>query len=187
MPRRIFLAINLDEKTKNYLDSLKKRWPQLPCKWVKKEGLHLTLVFLGYLGENQLTLLTRAAKEIGPRHQPFSVFFNKVSYGPTGKFPPRLLWVEGEVSSSLSALKNDLDEALKKELKFFPEEREFKPHITLGRIKTFSWRRLEKEERPIIDFPLEVEVLVNSFEIMESHLKRQGAEYQILDSIKLNG
>ena len=63
------------------------------------------------------------------------------------------------------------------------EARPYSPHITLARIKTWEFRRLE--DRPEIDEPIDLTFEVNSFEIMESFLKRSGAEYEVLESISL--
>ena len=65
------------------------------------------------------------------------------------------------------------------------EKREFSPHITLARIKTWQWREIEPEERPEIEREIDLNFEVNSIEVMESAIKRTGAEYNILESIKL--
>lgn len=186
MPRRIFIAINISERIKEELDSLKKQWPALPCKWVKREGLHLTLAFLGYLNDKQLETLLEQTKEIGKLHQSFSIFFTQVCYGPDRKLPPRLIWIKGESSEPLAKLKEDIDKIIKEKLNIYPEEREFSPHITLGRIRAWDWRRFEPEERPLVNMGVNFEIPVKSFEIMESHLKRDGAEYTVLDAVLLD-
>jgi len=59
------------------------------------------------------------------------------------------------------------------------------PHITLGRIKTWEFRRMEPEERPEINEDINLNFEVNSIEIMESQLKRNGPDYTILESCPL--
>ncbi len=54
MRPRVFIAINLPEDIKNELISFQKKWPNLPCRWTKKENLHITLLFLGHLNEEEL-------------------------------------------------------------------------------------------------------------------------------------
>lgn len=185
MPRRIFIAINLPEKIKEELFNFQKEWPTLPCRWVEKENLHLTLAFLGYLNDEQLIEVFKITKEVTEKNGPFSISLNRVCYGPRKEMPPRLVWVEGERSKELSKIKNDLDKLLSEKIDFLPEEREFFPHITLGRIKKWNWRQIEPEERPEVNIEVSFEIPVNSIEVVESHLKRTGAEYEILESFKL--
>ena len=185
MRHRIFIAINLPEKIKKELSSFQKKWPTLPCRWVKKENLHLTLAFLGYLNEEQLNVVLKITKEVVEKNGPFSISLNKTCYGPGKKFPPRLVWVQGQRSEGLSKLKKCLDRLLSEQINFLPEKRDFLPHITLGRIKKWNFRQIEPEERPDVNIEVSLEIPVNSIEVMESHLKRTGAEYEILKSFSL--
>jgi 2'-5' RNA ligase len=93
-----------------------------------------------------------------------------------------MFWVEGEKNRNLAILQYGLEKEL---LGVQPEKeiREFKPHITLGRIKTFEWRQLKK--RPNIEENINLVCPVNSIEIMESQLKPGGPDYFILESINL--
>jgi 2'-5' RNA ligase len=63
--------------------------------------------------------------------------------------------------------------------------REFLPHITLGRIREWQWRQIDVEERPLIEKDISINFKVISIDVMESQLKRTGAEYSILKSFSL--
>lgn len=182
---RVFVAINLPEKIKKELIDFSQKWPDLPVRWTKEESLHLTLAFLGYLNDEDLVKVCQAIQEIDSKHSSFSITFTKIDYGPKDKEAPRLIWLEGEKSKELSLLKKSLDKILIQTIGFLPENRDFTPHITLARIRKWDWQRIEPEERPEIteDFLMDFEV--RSIEVMESRLKKSGAEYAILESIKL--
>jgi len=66
------------------------------------------------------------------------------------------------------------------------ESRPYTPHLTLGRIKTWEFRKIEPEERPKIDEDINLSFEVNSIEIMESQLKRGGPKYTILENFPLS-
>jgi len=185
MLHRIFIAINFPENIKAELLNLQKRWPTLPCHWIGKENMHLTLAFLGNVSDEELNVIFNIAKEIVEKNKQFSINFIKSAYGPGTRPPPRLVWIEGKKSRELSKLKEDLDALLSQKINFQPEKREFLPHITLGRINTWNWKRIEPEERPDVEVETSLEIPVKSIEIMESHLKKTGAEYTILMSAKL--
>jgi len=188
MKHRIFIAINLPEDIKKELSSFQSRWPELPCRWTKKENLHITLAFLGYLTDEELLEVLRTAKKVSQRHKLFSIILNKICYGPPKKMPPRMVWVEGEKSEELGKLQKDLENSLfTASIKSLEESevRPYTPHITLGRIRQWEFRQIEPEERPEIEEEISLNFEVNSIEVMESELKRGGAEYTILESLLL--
>ncbi len=186
MRHRIFIAINLPEDIKKKFLDYQRKWSELPIRWVKKENLHITLIFLGYLTNEELIDVCKITKEKAEKHQSFSLTLNKTCYGPPKKMPPRMVWIEGEKSESLTGLKNDLEKS------FFDfgilrntEKRAFSPHITLGRIRQWEWQRIEPEERLDVSEDISLSFEVQSIEVMESQLKRGGAEYVILESVSL--
>lgn len=187
MRYRIFIAINLPEGIKKELSSYQAKWPELPCRWTKKENLHITLAFLGYLSDDELLEVLKITKEVASRNSPFLINLNKICYGPPKKMPPRMVWVKGEKSAELGKLQKDLENSLLatsiKGLE--PETRTYTPHITLGRIRAWEFRQIEPEERPQIEEDISLSFTVSSIEVMESQLKRGGAEYTILESCKL--
>ena len=195
MKHRIFIAINLPEDIKKRLEDYQGKWPDLPIRWTKKENLHITLVFLGYLTDDELLEICKITKEVASRHQSFSINLNKIYYGPPRKMPPRMVWVQGEKSKEFILLKDDLEKSLlEKFTQYRPAlleksgagaGRAFSSHITLGRIKAWEFRQIEPEERPLVDEEINLIFEVNSIEVMESKLKRGGAEYSILESCSL--
>jgi 2'-5' RNA ligase len=164
MRRRIFIAINLPDEIKKQLADYQGKWLELPCRWTKKENLHITLEFLGYLADEELMELCQKTRETTSVKKVFSVCLNKICYGPPKKIPPRMVWVTGEKIKELN----------------------ISPHITLGRIKTWQFRQIEPEERPEINEDINLTFEVKSIEIMESHLRRRGGpEYTVLESVPL--
>lgn len=188
MRQRIFIAINLPEEIKNQLLDYQQKWPELPIRWVKKDNLHITLIFLGYILDKELLEVIKATKEVVQKRAPFLITLNKICYGPPQKIPPRMIWVKGEKSENLIKLKDDLEKSLLEKVNFsFLENREFSPHITLGRIQRWEWRRIEPEERPEVEEDISLSFEVKSVEVMESKLKPKGAEYSVLESVVLGG
>lgn len=198
MPHRLFIAINLPENIKEKLISFQKKIDEKfsslgeevsqagIIRWTKKDNLHITLIFLGYLGDKELATIFKVVKEVVSKYQPFSINLKQICYGPKEKMPPRMIWVVGERFKTLALLKEDLEKSLiDSGIRFSLEEREFTPHITLGRIRTWLWRQIEPEERPEILEDISLDFEVKSIEVMESKLKRGGAEYTVLISALL--
>lgn len=190
MRRRIFIAINLPEEIKKQLIDYQNKWLDLPCRWTKKENLHITLFFLGYLTDQELVEVLKIAKEVTQRIQPFSIDLIKICYGPPHqKKPPRMVWAMGENSEELGKLRKDLETFLLSSVALAKEDinekRGYTSHITLGRIKQWEFKRIDPKERPVVDVDISLSFEVNSIEVMESQLKPRGSEYTILESLPL--
>lgn len=189
MPHRIFIAINLPKDIKTELLACQKDLKDLPVRWVKEDNLHITLIFLGHLRDEEIPDICNAVREVAQKTNPFFIHFKEICYGPPKKSPPRMIWALGKESQKLSSLNNDLEQkflaATARKSSAF-ESRPFSPHITLGRLKQWEWRWIEPDERPEVKKELPLYFEARSIEVMESYLKRGGPEYAILESVPLS-
>ncbi|MFP2932284.1 2'-5' RNA ligase family protein, partial [Pyxidicoccus sp. 3LG] len=84
---RLFTAVTLgptiETRTVEELGRLRALAPH--ARWVKVEGVHLTLVFLGEVEEARLPELRAALEPVGPRHGPFVLSVG----GGAASAPPR--------------------------------------------------------------------------------------------------
>jgi 2'-5' RNA ligase len=136
---RTFIAIELDEPTKMQLMDLQKRlkveMPERAIRWVRAEGIHLTLKFLG---DGPATRIERIAEELKEACQGFAPFGLKCV--GLGCFPnarrPRVVWVGiEEETGNLARLQRAIEKRLAP-LGYPPEKRPFNPHLTLGRVRS---------------------------------------------------
>lgn len=178
MVRRMFIAINLPEPLKTELLSYREKWKDIPCRWTAKESLHITLVFLGNTSDTELQEISKILHKVAVKYAPFSIELSRISYGPSLK-DPRMVWVEGKASKELLSLQKDIAK------EFVEEKRSWALHLTLARLNELEFRRIDPTERPDVEEEISVSFPVHSIEIMESKLKRGGAEYTICESISL--
>ncbi|MDP2910692.1 MAG: RNA 2',3'-cyclic phosphodiesterase, partial [bacterium] len=143
---RIFIAINFPENIKKKLADYREKWPELTARWTKSDNIHITLVFLGYISDEEMPEICEIVKEVISKYNSFDISLNKICYGPPDKKPARMIWAMGKKIGELGLLKKELDE----KLGVF-ENREFAFHITLARISQWAWQRIEPEERPEIN------------------------------------
>ena len=186
MLHRVFIAVNLPEEIKEKFFSFGKKYQSLPAKWVEKENIHITVLFLGNLDDNQLFETIQSAKQVLKNHKPFLIKIERLAYGPDNKIPPRLIWAGVSKSREFSALKNDIENTIfdLPEYKYKTKEAKgFNPHITIARIESFKFRALTN--KPEIDITLNMQFEISSIDIMESVLTKKGPEYTILESINL--
>ncbi len=185
--RRIFIAINLPDSVKKELFSLQQKIADLPVRLTKRSNLHITLVFIGYVDNEELLEICRLTKETAGEHSSFEVRINKVSLGPL-KGRPRMVWAVGLKNIFIGDLRKKLEDSLFNSSKSGYrqlENKAFSPHITLGRINHSQWKKLP--EKPEIDKKISITFPVDSIEIMESRLSRAGSDYIVLESVGLAG
>jgi 2'-5' RNA ligase len=183
MGHRIFIAINLPEDVKRELSLYQENWPSLPARWTKKENLHITLVFLGYVNSEELPEICQIVRDVAARNDSFDLNLKKITYGPPKNNPPRMVWTEGEKSKELGKLHGDLENSLCNRLNVIEDKgKPYSPHITLGRIKAWELQRMDPEDKPEINEGISFNFEVNSIEVMESFLKKKGPDYMVLES-----
>ena len=185
MLHRIFIAINLPKAVKEELLSIQEQYLEIPAKWTKIENLHLTLAFLGNRNEEEVAKIIEIIKELSKNYAPFSLSFKNICYGPSLK-NPKMIWRKIELSNELRIIKSGLDEALLKNINFELDKKGFNPHVTLARLRMWDFQKMNPEERTIQQIDKDLSFDVQSIDVMQSVLKRTGAEYTILESIKLS-
>ena len=80
--KRVFIAINLPDEVKEnliqYIAKIKKINFSHNLKYVKPQGLHLTLHFLGYLTDEQIEQVKTAISQVIENKQSFSLTINQL-------------------------------------------------------------------------------------------------------------
>ena len=186
---RTFIAIDLRQELKNILLRLIEELDEMDkehnkIRWIKKEGMHLTIKFLGNIENEKIPEIEKALKNILEKFESFVLRLKGTGTFPPGSKNPRVLWVGIEEEETLKALQYQIEAELEK-LGFPRENRKFQPHLTLGRVKVFSNFRqtlllLEKYRERIFG-----EMKVEKITFFQSKLKPTGAEYSILSEFEL--
>jgi 2'-5' RNA ligase len=147
-------------------------------KWVDPKNFHITFSFLGEVKSERLDSLKRTGEEVQKLFHNFPVSFSQLGAFPS-RNKPKIIWLGIEQGEEiLDSLAKELERRLL-EQKFTLENREFKPHLTLGRIR--SQKGIEKlSEKLNLHFPESAEFLFTHFSLKESHLKPGGAVYKTI-------
>ena len=187
---RIFVAVGLSADARGQLvDAVERIRQEVQdgVQWANPDGMHVTLKFLGNIPSSRLTPLFECLNPVAAAHQPFPLELNGLGMFPN-RHKPRVLWagVSGDLGA-LSRLQQDSEKAITA-LGHPPEERPFRPHITLGRPR----RTISDAQRGRIGTVVSgltptppVRWVVDSVEVMQSELHPSGARYTVLDSVAL--
>ena len=183
---RAFIAIDLDREIKGRLSSLVNALDRgdRKIKWIKDQGMHLTLKFLGDISPDQREKIERALDKIAAGSESFEMNLSGTGYFPPYRKRPRILWCGIEAGGSLKAIQASVESEMER-LGFPREKREFHPHITLGRIK------IPQGLDPVIDAMEDYSgrpfgsMTVKHLTLFKSTLLPTGAEYSILHEVDL--
>jgi len=181
---RLFLAAELPVAVRERVVELREElvgdlrgW-----RWIRPEGIHLTLRFLGEVDEAQEHSARSAWRDAVASVSRFHVRLTGL-----GRFPERggarVLWAgleETEPGGALTTLAATL-ETVARELGWPPETRGFHPHLTLAR----RARGARTVETPTAPAGTGAVGWVREVILFQSRLQRRGASYTALDSFPL--
>jgi RNA 2',3'-cyclic 3'-phosphodiesterase len=149
-------------------------------KWVEPENLHWTLQFLGDLTDVEMAEVCLRTVRTAAKHEGFTLEARGVGAFPSNQ-RPRTLWLgAGEGAESVVALQADIEAALSS-LGFRGENRQFVPHLTLGRVGRGAdgGRMLSERLAKLADFDAGAQG-VDAVTVYASELGPQGPTYHVL-------
>ena len=173
--RRIFIAVNLPEEIKGQIyEKLSSKIPQKECKVVSMQNLHITMKFLGYITDEKLNEIQEKMKVLENMHA-----FNAQISG-IGDFNARVIWIGiAEGNEELRRISAMLDSALN------AHDERFHAHITLARNKILRRKEVDEFLGKLKAENYSAGVKVESIDIMESKLMRNGPEYSVVKRVML--
>lgn len=152
-------------------------------KVVSTDHLHLTLKFLGDTEDGLVPEIVTAIREAAAGLRPF-----EIRVRGTGAFPSparmNVIWVGVEGAEPLARIAAALDASLET-LGFARENRPWKPHVTIARVK--GRRDLDRVRRIV---EAHADELFATHRVDSIHLKRSlltptGAQYSVVESVRL--
>ncbi len=183
---RTFIAVKIQPETKllDLISRLKQKFQDEGIKWVETDNLHLTLRFIGETTREQVIKIGDILELLSDKYQPFSFRLDHIGYFKSGR-QPRVLFLAIDNDTFLKSIVADIEEQLEV-LGFEKESRQFKPHLTIGRIKFMKSKEAfysaikEMDENDIQN------VDVSEIIFYQSVLSSDGPEYKPLRIVKLN-
>lgn len=188
---RTFLAANIPDYIKNNILSLinMMKIGGGEVKWVNPENIHITIYFFGEVVEGNISVLSNELMGLKGITLPFKVTIKGVSAFPNPR-RPRIIWCGIEDNNHvLKDLNNFVREAVNNnKLNVKLENREYKPHLTIGRVKGRYFDSLIKK---IILSELKVfgSFVVDELSLYSSALTKKGPIYKEIErySFKKSG
>lgn len=179
---RTFIAVDLAAGVRGRLTALQEELGRsgFGVKWTRADTLHLTLLFLGEVEELEVVSICRVVRQRARKHEPFAV-----DVAGLGAFPnlrrPKILWAGlTDGVAELRALHADLEEGLLDLGCYRREDREYTPHLTLGRLshddRAEEWGTILAKYADWQGGSSPVDEVL----VMASEMRRGGPEYSVL-------
>lgn len=183
-PLRLFLAIPCGERLREALSArLDASVADLPLRWTSPHSWHITLQFLGDWPESRVPTLVEALSGVsGP--PPFTMV-----PGGLGAFPdlrrPRVLFLQMGDDGAAAGLAKTVREKVAGIWPDGPQdEKVFRPHLTLSRIRRpLSARDIKSLEN--IDLSNLPDMPVEGFNLYSSVLGKEGARHTAIAELGL--
>jgi 2'-5' RNA ligase len=183
---RLFVALDIPEEVRAGIGALieKLRSVCRGARWVRIEGAHVTLKFIGHVATEQTEEIKSALSKV-PFPAEIHINFRSLGFFPNER-RPRVLWAGIENGAKLGAVAAEMDAVLEP-LGIAREQRAFSPHLTLARFdspKGLDGLRAAIAAEASLEFG---SANATAFHLYQSVLKRNGAEYTRLATFNVQG
>ncbi len=187
---RLFIALPLPEKAEQFLgyiiDDLKQKRGKV--KWVSSKNIHLTMKFLGNTEKSKIEDIKSAIKKTASKHSQINSTINKINGFPNLN-RPRVIWAGLDNNENcldkLENIASDIDDEMS-QLGFEKENKKFKSHLTLGRVK--DNKNIGELTKYLETYRINPQsVLFDKIVLFKSTLTPQGAIYERLYQADLGG
>ncbi len=180
---RTFAAIEFPSRTKAIVQATTQQFKGIKGRisWVKPQGVHLTLKFLGKISPQQLGRVKAALEVSVDNITPFNLRLTELGIFPDKNHPRVIWWGVNADTHQLLKLRRNIENQLVN-CGFPREQHPFIPHLTLGRVREIAQpqqlvKLISKAKLPATD-----SIAVNQLKLYKSTLTGTGAIYSYLAS-----
>lgn len=182
---RLFVAFPLAVEVKDYLGSViaDLRPHSDGIRWVAPKNVHLTARFLGDTEEARISKLNLLIDTVADAHRSVSSSLTQLGAFPNLK-RPRVIWAGiGDGVEALGKIARDVELRVR-QLRFEPESKAFKSHLTLGRVREGA--RLDAFAEFMTGYVLQpMPLIFDRLVLYKSTLTSQGPIYERLHEAEL--
>ncbi len=186
---RAFIGVEVGDEVRRKAVALQQQLARTGAgvKWAAADGMHVTLLFLGELDDRDILPVCRAVEAVAATEPGFPLRVSGVSAFPNAR-RPKVVW--GGITDGADQLRR-LYTALEPKLLdlgvYRREERDYTPHLTLGRVKGEADGLTLAPELPKLLAWDGGRTVVNEVCVYSSEMRRDGPEYVVLGRAELTG
>ena len=184
---RMFCAFELPEslrvRIKEHAERVREVVPDAAASWSRPENIHLTMKFFGNMDQANVAIVSDVLARVAKESAPIGI-----AVGGTGVFPrpsrPQVLWIGiDDRTGALAKLQKRVEDECARE-GFPKEDRAFRPHLTIARIRNSHNANHLSEAHLKLEFA-SVEVILNELVFFRSELSPKGSKYTPISRSRL--
>ena len=179
---RVFLALEIPGEIKEHLGVVKDQLAARirGVRWVNEEAQHITLKFFGEQEEKRVSEIGDALSGIERQYDPVAAALRGVEAFPDRKRARVIVMALEKGVDNIRMIFHDIEDRLSG-LGIEKEKRSFRPHITLGRMRTPG----PLLDRDIVAVEMK-DFTVNRMVLFQSMLRPAGAIYTPIREFEFN-
>lgn len=186
---RLFVALELPAAAAagfaHWLECARRGAPEHGLRWMRADGAHLTLRFLGETDPAAVLALAADLAAVAARHAAIEAEIGSLPGAFPARGPVRVVWIGVSPAGPIAALAAEVAGACEARLGLAAESRPFTPHLTLARAGR-SWRRADFEAwRARLELPAPITVRFEHLSLIESRPGSGGSRYAEVASAAL--
>ena len=184
---RVFCAFELPQVLRSRIEKhsqqVREAVPEAAASWSRPDNIHLTMKFFGNVDEARVPSISDALVRVVEELSTI-----KISVGGTGVFPrpsrPQVLWIGiDDISGALAEVQKRLEDECARE-GFLKEDRAFRPHLTIARLRKPNNANRLAEAHLQAEFP-PTDLILNELVLFRSELSPKGSRYTSLSRHRL--
>lgn len=185
---RSFIAIEINDTIRGRLSDIQNTLKKVNghVSWVQPQNVHCTLVFLGDIFQPAVDSVANALAKTAAGCKPFEIEISSLGFFGSAR-SPRIIWagMTGQTDVLINLQGKITAAVLQAGLK--PDEKPFKPHLTIGRVRSNRNAPALVEAIKANETKTFGKNSVGRVVLMKSQLTASGPIYSILLAKSLDG
>ncbi len=176
---RLFVSVEVSDELKENIIEIQKRFNDFDIKFVEKQNLHFCLKFLGEVEESKIDQIKEVLSKLPEQFEKFKIKIAGLNAFPNKNYIKVLFLEVKDGRNEMVALAEVIESKLGK------SDKQFIPHLTLGRVK--SGKNKEKLKELIKELEnIEIgEMVVDKIKLIKSELTPSGPVYGEVFAVSL--
>jgi 2'-5' RNA ligase len=177
--RRLFIGLPLSDALRKRLVLEMDALPQIALLPIAKDNLQVTLMFLGFVHDEDVPEMCQRVGEVAQRVEPFELSFTAIKLVESAE-NPKMITLVGEPSDGLRLLREEMEKAFSA---FVTERKSYSPTVTVAKIKKNKWLALDPQ--PTLKEKLSILEMIDTVVVYESLSLEGKRRYEPIDTFPL--
>ncbi len=175
---RCFIGIRLPDNVIERIDNIKGRIdsPDIECKFVESENLHICMAFLGEVVEERVNKISDKLEDICNNHEKMNLKITGIKLIPNDSYVRVIALDVKDTTNNIQSIMDEIHKNI--------GGKSHDPHITLCRVSGIKNKKKTMSDIKNTDVDIK-DFTINEIEIIESELTRRGPVYTVLKKFRL--